>query len=70
MSSAFTHVLLQAAVIGVFGGAALVLTQLYSRRGPMIYPVYAAILLAALAHTRHRLRVPVAVRRRVRGNGD
>src|SRR3954469_10543208 len=44
MNSAFTHVLLQAAVIGVFGGAGLVLTQLYSRRGPMIYPVYAAIL--------------------------
>jgi hypothetical protein len=35
-------------VIGVFGGAGLALTALYSRRGPMIYPVYAAIL-AALA---------------------
>jgi hypothetical protein len=28
--------ILQAAVIGVFGGAGLVLTQLYTRRGPMI----------------------------------
>jgi len=46
MRAAFTQVLLQALVIGVFGGASLVLTQLYSRRGPLIYPVYAAILVA------------------------
>ena len=38
----------RAAVIGAFGGAGLALTATYSRRGPMIYPVYAAIL-AALA---------------------
>ena len=38
----------RALVIGVFGGAGLTLTTLYSRRGPMIFPVYAAIL-AALA---------------------
>jgi hypothetical protein len=38
----------RAAVLGAFGGAGLALTSLYSRRGPMIYPVYAAIL-AALA---------------------
>jgi len=43
-----TYAFSQAIVIGVFGGAGLVLTQLYSRRGPLIYPVYAAIL-AALA---------------------
>ena len=36
------------AVVGVLGGVGLVLTQLYGRRGPLIYPVYAAIL-AALA---------------------
>jgi len=36
----------RALVIGAFGGAALVLTQIYSRRGPLIYPVYAAILFA------------------------
>ena len=45
--------LFQAIVIGAFGGAGLVLTQLYSRRGPLIYPVYAAILVAlalSLAH--------------------
>jgi hypothetical protein len=40
--------LARAAVIGAFGGAGLALTAVYSRRGPMIYPVYAAIL-AALA---------------------
>jgi len=38
----------RAVVIGAFGGAGLTLTALYSRRGPMIYPVYAGIL-AALA---------------------
>jgi hypothetical protein len=53
MDSAFIHVLLQTAVIGAFGGAGLVLTQLYSRRGPLIYPVYAAILFVlALSLTR------------------
>jgi len=33
-------------VVGVFGGAGLVLTQMYSRRGPLIFPVYAAILVS------------------------
>ena len=41
-----TYAFSQAIVIGVFGGAGLVLTQLYSRRGPLIYPVYAAIIVA------------------------
>jgi len=36
--------LARAAVVGLFGGAGLTLTAIYSRRGPMIYPVYAAIL--------------------------
>jgi hypothetical protein len=35
-------------VLGLFGGAGLALTAIYSRRGPLIYPVYAS-LLAALA---------------------
>lgn len=34
------------AVVGVLGGTGLVLTQIYSRRGPLIFPVYAAILAA------------------------
>ncbi|MEO8334107.1 MAG: hypothetical protein ABI664_03990 [bacterium] len=34
----------RALVVGLFGGAGLVLTSLYSRRGPAIYPVYAAFL--------------------------
>ena len=40
--------LARAAVLGVIGGVGLVLTQVFSRRGPLIFPVYAAIL-AALA---------------------
>jgi hypothetical protein len=36
----------RALVIGVFGGAGLSLTATYSRRGPMIYPVYASLLAA------------------------
>src|SRR3954468_13373091 len=38
----------RAIVIGLFGGAGLALATIYSRRGPLIYPVYASIL-AALA---------------------
>jgi hypothetical protein len=38
----------RAVVVGVFGGVGLALTTIYSRRGPLIYPAYAA-LLAALA---------------------
>ena len=44
MTPEFFQALSRALVIGLFGGAGLVLTQLYSRRGPLIYPVYAAIL--------------------------
>jgi hypothetical protein len=48
---------LRAIVIGLFGGAALVLTQIYSRRGPMIFPVYAAILIClTLSLSRAQLR--------------
>ena len=36
--------LTRALVIGIFGGVGLVLTQAYSRRGPLIFPVYAALL--------------------------
>jgi len=44
MALEFVPALSRGLVIGLFGGAGLVLTQLYSRRGPLIYPVYAAIL--------------------------
>jgi hypothetical protein len=37
---------LRAAVVGVFGGIGLSLTSIYSRRGPLIYPVYASLLAA------------------------
>jgi hypothetical protein len=36
----------RALVVGVFGGAGLVLTAVYSRRGPTIYPVYAALVVS------------------------
>ena len=36
----------RAIVVGLFGGAGLALTTVYSRRGPLIFPVYAAILAA------------------------
>jgi len=36
----------RALVLGIIGGAALVLTTVYSRRGPMILPVYAGLLIA------------------------
>ena len=36
----------RAIVVGVFGGAGLSLTILYSRRGPMIFIPYAALLAA------------------------
>jgi hypothetical protein len=34
----------RAIVLGLFGGIGLALTATYSRRGPLIYPVYAAVL--------------------------
>jgi hypothetical protein len=44
----------RAAVVGLFGAAGLSLTSIYSRRGPLIYPVYAAILATlALLATRY-----------------
>jgi hypothetical protein len=36
----------RALVIGVFGGACLAFTVMYSRRGPLVLPVYAALLAA------------------------
>lgn len=36
----------RALIVGAFGGVGLVLTVVYSRRGPAIYPVYAALLVA------------------------
>jgi hypothetical protein len=38
-------ILLRALVLGLLSGAGLVLTHVHSRRGPMLYPVYAATLL-------------------------
>jgi hypothetical protein len=53
---------LRSLVVGVLGGAGLILTQAYSRRGPLIFPVYAA-LLAALAFLSARfVELPYAAR--------
>lgn len=47
MTEVFTHpVFSRAVVLGLFGGVGLVLTTMYSRRGPLIFPVYAAFLAA------------------------
>ncbi|MEX2177739.1 MAG: hypothetical protein WD801_03455 [Gemmatimonadaceae bacterium] len=43
---AWLPLLLRAGVVGILGGIGLVLTHIYSRRGPLIYPVYAALLVA------------------------
>jgi hypothetical protein len=54
--------LARALVVGIFGGIGLSLTSIYSRRGPMIYPVYAALLAAlALLLARHS-QTPYLVR--------
>lgn len=36
----------RAIVLGIFGGTALALTPMFTRRGPVILPVYAALLAA------------------------
>jgi hypothetical protein len=52
----------RALVIGVFGGAGLILTQVYSRRGPLIFPVYAAILAALTLSLARAPNLPVTSR--------
>lgn len=37
---------LWAAALGLFGGGSLVLVERFSRRGPLLFPVYAALLAA------------------------
>jgi hypothetical protein len=44
--SSWLPLVLRTGVVGIFGGSGLVLTQMYSRRGALIFPVYAAILAA------------------------
>jgi hypothetical protein len=52
----------RAIVIGLFGAAGLALTALYSRRGPMIFPVYAAYLAALAVVSARFAALPFAVR--------
>ncbi|HUP50437.1 MAG TPA: hypothetical protein VNA04_16805 [Thermoanaerobaculia bacterium] len=45
MIELLTHpVFSRSVVLGAFGGIGLALTTVYSRRGPLIFPVYAAFL--------------------------
>ena len=55
-------VLARALVVGAFGGAGLLLTAIYSRRGPLIYPVYAAILTALTLLLARYADVPYSTR--------
>jgi hypothetical protein len=51
----------RAVVLGAFGGIGLVLTTMYSRRGPLMFPVYAAFLasLAVLLARYEDLAFPI-----------
>jgi hypothetical protein len=53
---------LRAMVVGVFGGVGLSLTSIYSRRGPLIYAVYAALLAALAVLLARRSQMPYDVR--------
>ena len=46
-STASAALITQAVVVGSFGGVGLVLGFLFSKRGPIIFPIYAAILFVA-----------------------
>lgn len=37
----------RALIVGLFGGVSLILTHMHSRRGPLMYSVYAAILFVS-----------------------
>ena len=68
MSELVTHpAFMRAVVLGAFGGIGLVLTTMYSRRGPLIFPVYAAflgslaVLLARYADLAFPIRLSAAM---------
>ena len=46
-STAGAALITQAVVVGSFGGVGLVLGYMFSKRGPIIFPIYAAILFVA-----------------------
>ena len=52
----------RAIVLGIFGGIGLALTPTFSRRGPMILPVYAALLAALGFLVARYAAVPFAAR--------
>lgn len=68
MSEIVTHpAFMRAVVLGAFGGVGLALTTMYSRRGPLIFPVYAAflgslaVLLARYADLAFPIRMSAAL---------
>jgi hypothetical protein len=52
----------RAIVLGLFGGIGLALTAIYSRRGPLIFPVYAAVLAALAVLLSRYMALPFTVR--------
>lgn len=49
-------------IVGVFGGISLVLSHMYTRRGPLIYPIYAAILFASTLVVAQYAEYPFGIR--------
>ena len=56
--SASSPLLTRAIVIGVLGGVGLILAQVYSRRGPVVFPVYGGILASLAFLTARFSHVP------------
>jgi len=56
--TASVPLLTRAIVIGALGGIGLILTQVYSRRGPLVFPVYAGILVSLALVTARFSAVP------------
>lgn len=42
----FNPALPSALIVGLFGGVGLVLVRVYTRKGPLVFPVYAAMLFS------------------------
>ena len=57
-----TDVMISALVMGIFGGVGLTLMHAYTRRGPVLYIVYAALLLSTALMLSQYDALPFAVR--------
>lgn len=58
----YNPLLPRAVVVGAFGAAGLMLTSIHSNRGPLIYPVYAALLAALTILAGRYSELPFGVR--------